>query len=303
MLQFENPIYSTYPTSYQANQTNHVRRPSYLKRVVSKFVLTRISVVFGYSDPHPRTSQKALTSLIPLMGRQTNQIITRKRLLVGSSEAMESSNQEHEKLPLGCKCSSSSEESSSMAVNYEEDDDTIHRVASFPTSLLRLQQEDYKIDAPHSPLSSNHRDITRANCRLVKYGSLHRRNYRRRRGMKNSYWIITTTVAAAAAVIVSSLLFLSPTTVHAALSCETDEDCETILRPGSTCLESTKTCSNPFQRGCFKTLLPEDERFHMGRICNSDDDDIEVDGSGNDVDRLCYQPDFIYDEIRVHNGT
>ena len=89
-----------------------------------------------------------------------------------------------------------------------------------------------------------------------------------------------------------------PSRVHGAISCTTNKDCEESLgRVGSICLEDSKTCSNPFQRGCLNILLPKEHELSNNiRVCNSDDilpDAIQL--------RLCYQPDFQYEELRIHN--
>ena len=137
------------------------------------------------------------------------------------------------------------------------------------------------------------------NCQYHRRRRCHTKNCSASFVVSRSKWIVTPLL-----ITTVFLLVFGPAATDGALSCETDEDCDTLVgRPGqSRCLESTNTCSNPFQQGCFKTLLPDDERFQMGRICNSDDYDEE--GGGDDLRRqgLCYQPDFLYDEIRVHNG-
>ena len=84
---------------------------------------------------------------------------------------------------------------------------------------------------------------------------------------------------------------------HGAISCTTNKECEDTLRRGSICLEETKTCSNPYQRGCLTTLLPKDHELSKTiRVCNSDDVLPDATQSG-----LCYRPDFEYEELRIHN--
>ena len=173
-----------------------------------------------------------------------------------------------------------------------------------------------------SPLSSLHPDtellsplricssihLSQTSDQVIRNSNVHHRSHRHHQRRRSGSFLTTTWITTFMITTMATILMLLPTRmVDAALSCESNEDCETMLRPGSVCLETTKTCSNPFQRGCLATLLPNDERFAMGRICNSDDD-YNKNGVDDDIDEefrqlLCYQPDFIYDEIRVHNGT
>jgi hypothetical protein len=109
------------------------------------------------------------------------------------------------------------------------------------------------------------------------------------------------------ALATTSLFLSNGYTSDAALACNSNAFCEERLRPGSVCLDESKTCSNPYQRGCLATRLPDDVRF-QNRVCNSNDNNTTVGvADGNDQDAtpgLCQQPDyFVYDEIRIHNGN
>lgn len=49
------------------------------------------------------------------------------------------------------------------------------------------------------------------------------------------------------------ILLLQP--VQGSVSCETNEECQAVYQMKTTvCLPASKTCSNPFQQGCFRTL-------------------------------------------------
>ena len=81
-----------------------------------------------------------------------------------------------------------------------------------------------------------------------------------------------------AAYLLASLQITTIQTVQAGISCSIDFDCETSLRPGSRCISGS--CSNPFEKGCLRTMRGEDEsnwpekdgfRINLNRICNSDD--------------------------------
>ena len=116
----------------------------------------------------------------------------------------------------------------------------------------------------------------------------------RRARVATNTWTTTHSLWLYSILLVGSLMV---DTAFGALSCNTTEYCEQTLRIGSVCLNETNTCSNPFQRGCLSTLLPEDHELRNNiRVCNSDDvlpDAVEL--------GLCYQPDFNYEELRIHN--
>lgn len=81
---------------------------------------------------------------------------------------------------------------------------------------------------------------------------------------------------------------------HAAISCTSDSFCQDIYNSSDTiCLEDSKTCSNPFQRGCLATKLGDGFKT---RICNSDDRYVHEGGP-------CRPADLLYPEIRVHQGN
>lgn len=95
---------------------------------------------------------------------------------------------------------------------------------------------------------------------------------------------------------------------RASISCESDLQCQRLYNsPSTTCLLGTKTCSNPFQQGCLRTLientgspyanlLPTDvER----RVCSSDDFRTTSEAKP----RKCQVSPFDYPEIRIHNGN
>lgn len=73
--------------------------------------------------------------------------------------------------------------------------------------------------------------------------------------------------------------------------CDSDEFCQELLNSQNTvCLEESKTCSNPFRRGCLNTMLDKPVR-----VCNSDDPEGSPD---------CNKPQFeIYPEMRIHNAN
>jgi uncharacterized membrane protein YidH (DUF202 family) len=94
--------------------------------------------------------------------------------------------------------------------------------------------------------------------------------------------------------------------------CTSDSDCELLYKPGSKCIDSGTTCSNPFASGCLHRFNIEtygdnetgnDDRNHQDgsmmmkknsiRVCNNDD-------ATNDY---CQVSPFNYTEIRVHNGN
>ena len=92
-------------------------------------------------------------------------------------------------------------------------------------------------------------------------------------------------------ILVFSLSY-SISEVQASLPCKTDRDCQDAYqRPETICLPDANVCSNPFQQGCLKTMLPS--QYPNGRICNSDDPDTA----------FCRMPLLHYPEIRVHNGN
>ena len=87
--------------------------------------------------------------------------------------------------------------------------------------------------------------------------------------------------------------------IHAAVSCDpaapNDNECASLLRPGSTC-SFDGFCTNPFQQGCLRNYLGPDQIPDM-RTCNSDDDDAAyVDANGIP---LCTPSPLGYSEIRI----
>jgi ABC-type proline/glycine betaine transport system substrate-binding protein len=79
----------------------------------------------------------------------------------------------------------------------------------------------------------------------------------------------------------------------AALPCSSDDECSSLLRDGSFCVDGF--CSNPFVQGCLKTVR-DDADPSILRACNSDDKK-----AGN-TECIDFNDSFGYAEIRIHNG-
>lgn len=90
------------------------------------------------------------------------------------------------------------------------------------------------------------------------------------------------------------------------LDCTMNSDCDIKYRGKSICVN--RKCSNPFEKGCLKTMeefdinitdekkkLLEDTTY---RVCNSDDDSND---SSDDVS--CGIPSINYTEIRISSGN
>eukprot|EP00980_Cylindrotheca_fusiformis_P018109 scaffold5818_cov84-Cylindrotheca_fusiformis.AAC.1 len=100
----------------------------------------------------------------------------------------------------------------------------------------------------------------------------------------------------ASSLLLLWLLLLLQSVHTGALPCDSDAYCQTVYgSPDSVCLlNSTKECSNPFQKGCLRSkgLVDYDGLL---RVCTSSDDD--------DPDEMfCRKSRFPYPEIRIHNG-
>lgn len=87
------------------------------------------------------------------------------------------------------------------------------------------------------------------------------------------------------------LLLQVPQFSQAALPCQTTQQCEETLRPGSECVDNK--CTNPYHAGgCLKNRI---KGWTKTRVCHSDDPpDAETNGH-------CIAPDpnFQYEEIRI----
>ena len=59
---------------------------------------------------------------------------------------------------------------------------------------------------------------------------------------------------------------MAPPLVDAAVACNDTSACESALRSGSECLDGY--CTNPFSKGCLRSILGEDYKL---RTCNSQD--------------------------------
>ncbi|CAB9512538.1 Gamma-aminobutyric acid (GABA) B receptor [Seminavis robusta] len=106
----------------------------------------------------------------------------------------------------------------------------------------------------------------------------------------------------------SVLLILSlsvfQTTVEAVIACENTATCETLLRPGSECIDGV--CSNPLAAGCLRNYLGP-ERFPHRRICSSHDgyygkqnmEEAELEYSFDPDSAHCDLPAIDYNEIRA----
>ena len=97
---------------------------------------------------------------------------------------------------------------------------------------------------------------------------------------------------------------------NAKLACLTTEECQESLRIGSECVDGF--CSNPFERGCLKTMIESRgkdeieriknltdskvfENLMSGRVCNSDD------FARNSTS--CLENVLDYFEIRIHGAN
>ncbi len=97
--------------------------------------------------------------------------------------------------------------------------------------------------------------------------------------------------------------------VDAVIPCDSDADCQTRYESITTiCLQESKTCSNPFQQGCLRTLeemksgSTKKKPRYKKRVCNSDDGDPS---SIATLPATCNRSDFhdTYPEIRIHNAN
>ena len=106
---------------------------------------------------------------------------------------------------------------------------------------------------------------------------------------------------------------------HAALSCVSHADCQSLLPIRSTtattiatssteegnetkiqCLPESNTCSNPYQQGCLRAKLGADA--YRKRVCNSNDDYYTKNDNNNKYDN-CHMGELLhYPELRIHHS-
>lgn len=93
-------------------------------------------------------------------------------------------------------------------------------------------------------------------------------------------------------LLIPLLFFLSSLVpeCQASVTCETNDECSSLLRPGSECINNE--CTNPFQQGCLKSYLGE-EAYSALRTCNSEDT------IHNTTASLCTPSPLDYSEIRI----
>ncbi|CAB9511850.1 72 kDa inositol polyphosphate 5-phosphatase [Seminavis robusta] len=98
------------------------------------------------------------------------------------------------------------------------------------------------------------------------------------RSLSHVQLLVVPASSALVALLAVVLISLQWSSADAALACETDTECRALFGWQSKCLtgeeegsSGARTCSSPFQRGCFQRLGTTPELRSITRICNSDD--------------------------------